>query len=261
MIIALINGWPLWLQFPAVLLLVGLVAAGFYWLMKWQSLGAWQQRIASLSPVLQTICGTLFVFSVTFLANSVWSTQDKASLAADEEARSLRIIRTYMDAMTGPSRDGMDKLLQDYGHALVLEWNQMVEHGSLPLAEQRLGDIYNAVLHGFSDGELNRTLQSRILDSLDTMSKARQERLTIAQETVTNEQWFTVIVLALLLLGVVAICHHHSAPARKLALTLITLAIAVPLFSVVTHDHPFEGYNAVNPHEILQAAGIPAGTT
>ncbi|MFT3988180.1 hypothetical protein [Aestuariivirga sp.] len=236
--------------------MTGLVAAVIYQILKTAVAGRLLAHVSDLSPILQTLCGTLFVLSVTFLANSVWATENQAGEAVHAEARTLRVIRTYMDSMTGPAHDTFLKLTQDYASASAAEWDTMAEHGGSPQAEAALSGIYRAVLLGFSAGEDNRLLQQRMLVELDELSSARAQRLTMAQDVVSGGQWFTVISLALLFLSVIGICHGRWPASRALALSVITLAISISLFVIVVHDRPFYGQQQVTPHPVLEAAGL-----
>ena len=215
------------------------------------------ENLADLSPVVMTLCGTLFVLSVTFLANSIWQMEDRARETINSEARSLRVIQTYMESMTGPSRDSFTRIIAGYGTAVAAEWPDM-RGGTSPLdAEKDLKDIYTAVIHGFSEGDMNRLLQQRMVTALDQLSAARQQRLSMAQDVVSGGQWFLVSMLGLLLLVMMALGHGRFPLPRTVALAAISLAISIALFVIVSHDRPFVGYQALTPQAILAAAGAP----
>ena len=209
--------WPPAGMFLFVLCVTGLIALAIHLVLCLPAVIRGLARIADMSPMLQTLCGTLFVLSVTFLANSVWAIEDRASEIVNEEARSIRVIRTYMDSMAGATQDGFAKLIQDYATASAAEWDAMAERGGSPEAEAALSAIYRAVVQGFASGDANRTLQQRMLVALDQLSVARAQRLTMAQEVVSGGQWFTVSALALLFLCVIGICHGRSPAARAAA--------------------------------------------
>jgi hypothetical protein len=242
-------------MFLLVLLVTGLFAFAIDRLIRWRRFAALVGELADLSPVLQALCGTMFVLAVTFLASAVWQTEHRARESVNEEARNLRIIRIYTDSMSGPAHDGILKLIKDYAQAVQAEWPVMIYEGPLLQAEQQLAALYRATILGFAEGELNRTLQQRLLTALDGLSQARQERLTIAQDHVSGGQWFIVAFMALLLLAVIAICHAKSPHARAVALSIITLAISISLFVILAHDWPFVGRLAVTPAPILEATG------
>lgn len=214
------------------------------------------QRLDGMSPAVMTLCGTLFVLSVTFLANIVWMSEDRARETVNTEARSIRVMEDYMAAMTGPARDGLTSLVTQYARAVVTEWPEMSRTGGGAAAERTLKDLYSAVIRGFAEGDQNRLMQQRLLLALDQLSNARQQRLSMAQDVVSGGQWFLVSVLGLLLLSVIALGHAQDRMPRAIALTAMTLAISVALYVILAHDRPFVGYNAVSPLPILWAAGV-----
>jgi hypothetical protein len=249
--------WSLHGMFLFVLGITGMVALVLHLLLMVPPFGRLMARFELMSPVLQALTGTLFVLSVTFLASSVWATEDRARELVNQEARGLHVVHVYMEQMTASSRNGFVKLLSDYADAVENEWETMASRGGSPKAEAVLDQVYRATMQGFAEGDTNRTIQQRILSALDELSTARQRRLNIANEGVTNGQWFTVISLGLLLLVVISICHVKLPAARGLALILMSLAIAISLFVIIAHDRPFLGKYAISPEPILKAARVP----
>lgn len=241
--------------FLLVLAIAGLVAFAFHVIIGHARFKGLNERLADLSPAIMTLCGTIFFLSVTFLANSVWQTEDKARETVNVEARSLRIMQDYMDAMTGPARDGLSKLIADYGVAVADEWPHMRSGGSAD-AERHLKDLYGAVIRGFAEGEQNRLMQQRLLTALDQLSAARQQRLSMAQDVVSAGQWFLVTALGVLFLAVIAIGHGRFGFPRGVGLTMIALAISIALYVILVHDRPFVGYKAITPQPILNAAEV-----
>lgn len=241
--------------FVIVLIIVGAIAAGLHALFALEALQRWSKRVSDLSPVVMTLCGTLFVLSVTFLANSVWQMEDRARESIHGEARSIRVMRSYVDAMTGPSRDGFNRLLLDYGAAVAKEWPSLRDPDARREAEQVLSGIYKAVIAGLSEGEQNRVLQQRLIVALDALSVARQQRLSMAQDVVSAGQWFLVTALGLLVLVAVAVGHGRFPAARRVALALLAVAISIAIFVIIAHDRPFIGDMAVSPQPILRATG------
>ena len=213
-------------------------------------------RITEMSPILQTLCGTLFVLAIAFLANAVWATEDRAHGIVNDEALSIHTVMTYVQSMNGPPRDDLHRLTQDYARAVETEWPQMSEEAGARPSSQQIDDLYAAIIARLSEGEQNRMLQQRLLDAVDDLALARQHRLTIAKENVSGGQWFMVSQLGLLLLVVIAVCHGRWPVSRAVALFLITLAVSISLFVIVAHDRPFVGQNAVGPQPIMAAAGL-----
>jgi len=214
------------------------------------------QRLPELSPAISTLCGTLFGLSVTFLANSVWTTEDRARQMVNTEARDIRVIRAYMDQLTGPTQDAFTHLITAYANAVADEWDAMTDAEARAPAERELRDLYAAVINGCSEGEQNRMIQQRLLASLDSLSIARQQRLSMAQDVVSAGQWLLVSGLGLLLMVMVALGHARFPLPRAVAMAAMTAAITLALFVIVVHDRPFVGNAALSPQPILRAAGV-----
>lgn len=243
-------------MFLAILAVVGSVALALHLLVPRWPMKSFSQRLPELSPAVLTLCGTLFGLSVTFLANSVWSTEDRARQMVNTEARDIRVIKVYMDQLTGPTRDGFTKLITTYANAVAGEWRAMTDADARAPAEQELRSLYAAVIGGFSEGEQNRMIQQRLLAALDSLSIARQQRLSMAQDVVSAGQWLLVSGLGLLLLVMMALGHARFSLPRAVAMAAMTAAITLALFVIVVHDRPFLGYSALSPQPILRAAGV-----
>lgn len=228
----------------------GLVHAAFLL----RPLGRLSERAADLSPAIQALCGTLFVLSVTFLANGVWQSEQRARETVHDEARNIRIIRTYLGAMVGSSEESLLRIVSNYGRAVESEWPRMSSMDGNARSEVELHAIYDATLLGLAEGDQNRVLQQRILAALDNLSQARQQRLSMAREVVSGGQWFMVTALAFLLIIVIAVSHGRFPVARLIALAAISLAIAIALFVILSHDRPFVGRLAITPVAITEAA-------
>jgi hypothetical protein len=239
-----------------ILAAVGSIALALHVFIARWPLKAISQRLPELSPAIITLCGTLFGLSVTFLANSVWTAEDRARQMVNSEARDIRVIRVYMDSFTGPTRDGFNHLITAYANAVAAEWNDMTNANARAPAERELRNIYAAAISGFSEGEQNRMIQQRLLSALDSLSIARQQRLSMAQDVVSAGQWLLVSGLGLLLLVMVALGHARFPLPRGVAMAAMTAAITLALFVIVVHDRPFIGYSALSPQPILRAAGI-----
>ena len=96
-----------------------------------------------------------------------------------------------------------------------------VDHRQRP-AEVALRTIYGAVIRGLAEGDQNRLLQQRLLTSLDDLSAARQERLSIAENYVSVSQWTLVVGLGIVLLFVVTLNHITTPLARKVAVAAVS---------------------------------------
>lgn len=207
--------------------------------------------LRDLSPVIQTICGTLFVLAVSFLASGVWQTEDRAKDFVNAEARSLRTLKVLAAPLPDAVETELSTALKAYASNVEAEWEAMELEGGSPDAEAAL----DRLLMLASSNQANTGL---ILSELEAVSKARQGRLNIAQEFVSAGKWSVVLSLSALLLVVVGLCHAHAAHARLIAMGLVSIAAALSLFVILAHDRPFQGVYGIRPAEITAAVtGAP----
>ena len=247
---------PPYLIFPLVLATVGAVAFLVQVLIRMPRARKASNDLSKISTAVVTVSGAIFGLSMSFLANSVWNSEDQARETVNAEARAIRVMDIYLDSLTEPTREGLSRLLVDYGRAVAAEWDDMADSDAEGgPAELALRDVYAAVIRGFAEGDLNRMVQQRLLGSLDSVSTARQQRLSIAQNYVSVSQWTLVTGLALVLLFTLSASHAAFPLARQISVTAITLAISIMLFVILLHDRPFIGYAALTPDPILAATG------
>lgn len=251
----LIYELPPPLLFLVVLSVVGAVALLIQQVLRIKAVARLAPRLTEMSPAVSTIAGAIFALSMTFLANSVWTIEINARAAVNAEARAIRVMDLYMDSLTPAAYDGMAKLIENYGEAVKAEWDIMTLDDYGTPAETALRTIYRAVIGGLSQGEQNRVLQQRLLTALDEVSVARQQRLSIAEDFVSISQWTLVTGLGVVLLLVVTLAHATVPLARRVAVSIIVLAISIMLYVIMLHDRPFVGYDAETPLPILKATG------
>jgi hypothetical protein len=237
-----------------VFVTVAIIAILLHLVFFWPRLYQLNDHLAKMSPVVLAISGTVFGLSVSFLANSVWINEDRAWETVYAEARSMRVMENYIEALAPESRDDLYKLIEKYGSAVQAEWPDMAMTGAAPEAEKALQEIYAAVIGDLAQGDRDKVLQQRILNSLDSLSAARQERLSMAQNIVSAGQWILVAGLGFLLLVMTASLHAKLPVTRALALGAITMAISFMTFVIVMHDQPFHGDRAIPPEAILRAS-------
>lgn len=244
------------LLFVVVLATVGGVALLIQQVIRIERVAKAAPALAKMSAAVTTIAGAIFGLSMTFLANAVWNTEDTARNAVNAEARAIRVMDLYMDSLTAPAYDGMSRLIENYGQAVAAEWDTMSEDDYGTPAETALRAIYGAVIKGLAEGDQNRLLQQRLLTSLDEVSAARQERLSIAENYVSISQWTLVTGLGIVLLFVVTLSHAGYPLARRVAVSAVVMSISIMLYVILLHDRPFIGYAAETPDAILKATGV-----
>lgn len=244
--------WPEGGMFVFLLGLCALVAIIIHQALKLTFLHRMLPDLHEVSPVLQTLCGTMFVLSVTFLASNVWQTESRARELTGIEARELRSVVTIAVGLPQAQREAVAGAAADYAKAVAAEWPSMARDGGTAEAEGLLVRLFNLSM----DESLAPAVREHLYTALQSLSQARQGRLNIASETVGSSRWSVVLSLAALLLVVIGICHVEAPAARAVSLGLVSIAITLSLFVILAYDRPFQGKLGLSPDPILHAAGI-----
>jgi hypothetical protein len=242
--------------FAVVFFCVGLVSVFLLAIMETPQIRRISLALSDMTTAVVTVSGAIFALSVTFLANSVWASEDKARESVYAEARSIRVIETYIEAMTGPLRGELAGLVDVYAMAVKAEWPGSDQEVVEPTAEQALSTMYSAVLREPGEGDTARALQQRLLVELDALSMAREQRLAMEQDAVSPGQWTLVIGLGVMLLVTVALSHARFHLARRVSLGVLTVSLSIMIYVIVLHHSPFVGPHAQSPDQILKAAGL-----
>ncbi len=239
--------------FVVILCMVGAVAFAIYSLLLLPPVRRASAGLIKINTAVGSISGGVFGLSLAFLAHSVYSMEDRARDAVNAEAHAVQDMTTTLNAMTGPGRDGLVRLLEHYGISVGNEWSVMAQGSSG--ANQSLQEIYSAIISWPTDEYKDKVHQSRLLAAYDNLSSARKERLSIAEDRVSGGQWALVEGLILTLLFVVAMSHADFRIAARVSLAAIATAASLLLFVIIMHDRPFFGYGALGPEPILAASG------
>ncbi|MGE3875192.1 MAG: hypothetical protein AB7F74_19735 [Parvibaculaceae bacterium] len=232
-------------------LFIGAAALGLWWAPKIAITFPLVRAGRELSPVLQTVCGTLFVLATTFLASNVWAIEDRAYEAVAIEAREVRLLRTLSQLLPEPRRSEVVNLVTDYAEQSAAEWPQMDDLGGSHEAERVLAALYNAAV---SLAPHEQLLSQEFMTALKAVGEARERRLDIAGNNLSPDQWAAMLILALIMAIAVTIVHASSDGGRAIALGLVAAVVSTALFLLIAHDRPFIGWDALEPRSVIAAA-------
>jgi hypothetical protein len=242
---------PLIALFLTLNVMTGIAAWLLWWLPTMPQAFPLVRASKEVSPVLQTICGTLFVLATTFLSSNVWTTEDKAYEAIAIEAREVRQLRTLSHLFAEPRRSELTNLVSEYATQSAAEWPHMEELGGSREAEQVLSALYGATI---SLAPSEQMLAGEFMRALNAVGEARERRLDIARNNVNSDQWAVMLILALIMAIAVTVVHAEYAKGRAIALGLVSVMVSTALFLLIAHDRPFIGWEALGPLPVLQAA-------
>jgi Protein of unknown function (DUF4239) len=204
------------------------------------------------------VVGFVFAFFIGFVVSAMWGQINNADgKARIEGAAGVQLARD-LTVFDEPDRDRIRRSLLDYEQAAVAEWNEAASGRSYPDADRALASLYTAYEKVQARTDFQRTRLATSLSNLDTLSRARTERVLQARTDI-GPPWslWAVIFLTSGLLLACAIIYGVEKPATHYAMVAILgMLVAVQLFLVLELSHPFIGEIATSPEPLREVIRI-----
>lgn len=243
-----------------------LVTAAIYALVIALATGERARTFKGVSPGLLSPLGIIFGLLVAFLAAQVWSDVDRAHVAVNREASSLRGVVMLSRAFPGaPETHFRSLVAQHIRDARDVEWPAMAhQRATLTMVPAPLAEALQTavMLSPNSPGQV--TAQREIVTSIENALDARRQRILASRASVDWVKWSAVMLQALCTLVAIAMVHSDTRGTAKLALGLFATAVAVCIVLLAAHDPPFAGPLGVQPAPLLQvqpdSTGVGPGT-
>jgi hypothetical protein len=231
-----------------------LVTAGIYAVVMALATGERARAFKGVSPGLLPPLGIMFGLLIAFVAAQVWGDVDRATVAVNREASSLRGVVLLSRAFPGEPDVRLRSLVgQHVREARDVEWPAMAQHrATLSMVPGSLADaLQTAVaLPTTTPGQISA--QREIIAALESALDARRQRILVSRSSVNWVKWSTLLLQALCTLVAIAMVHSDNRAAAKLSLGLFSTAIALCLVLIAAHDRPFTGQLSVGPSPLLQ---------
>jgi len=231
-----------------------LVTAGIYAVVMALATGERARAFKGVSPGLLPPLGIMFGLLIAFVAAQVWGDVDRATVAVNREASSLRGVVLLSRAFPGEPDVRLRSLVgQHVREARDVEWPAMAQHrATLSMVPGSLADaLQTAVaLPTTTPGQISA--QREIIAALESALDARRQRILVSRSSVNWVKWSTLLLQALCTLVAIAMVHSDNRAAAKLSLGLFSTAIALCLVLIAAHDRPFTGQLSVGPAALLQ---------
>jgi Protein of unknown function (DUF4239) len=244
--------WLIVLVFAATYLVAGLI----YLSVTRLAVGSRAAAFAAVSPGLLPPLGIVFALVVGFLAAGVWNDGDRAQLAVNREASSLRTAILLVDSFPAAQAGRMRSLIRRHIHETVVdEWPAMAHRRvTLTVIPAALAEALDFALALKPHTEGEKVAQREITTSLEDALDARRQRIIISDSRVNWLKWLGVIALALLTLLAIAFVHSSDRRTAAIALSIFASAVAVSVVLIASQDRPFGGRFGVKPTLLEQVS-------
>jgi Protein of unknown function (DUF4239) len=197
------------------------------------------------------VIGVLYAVLLAFVVVITWERFYDAEKALAAEAGSAATIFRLSGGLDETSaarlRANMAAYLQS---VLADDWPAMAGGRSSPVTTRVLSDLYEELVHYRPADLHDADMQKDLLSELDQMTRARRERLVMAEGTVPNVIWFVIFLGAALTI----VFSFFFGIRNVLVQSLMTGVLAAIIFSailvVVAIDRPYTGAVTVSKDSI-----------
>lgn len=230
-----------------------LVTAGIYMLVMALATGERARAFKGVSPGLLPPLGIMFGLLIAFVAAQVWGDVDRANVAVNREASSLRAVVLLARAFPEDADTRLRGLIaQHVRDARDVEWPQMAQHrATLAMVPGSLADALQTAVALPTPTAGQVAAQREIIAALQSALDARRQRILVSRSSVDWVKWSTLLLQALCTLIAIAMVHSDNRTSAKLSLGLFSTAIALCILLIAAHDQPFVGQLSVRPTPLL----------
>jgi hypothetical protein len=213
----------------------------------------------SVSPGMLPPLGIIFGLFVAFTAAQVWSDNDHASSAVNDEASALRTAFVFAASFPGEPEARLHDFIKTYVHEAATEEWPMMAHRTAPLnmtpRPLREALQFTLALPAISPGQ--QTAQREIMSALEAALDARRHRIIVSLTKVNAVKWSCLCLQAICALLAIAFVHCDDRLASLLAMGLFASGVSASVLLIAAHDRPFAGQVAVTPKPLLEIVSDP----
>ena len=231
-----------------------LVAALIHLVVGALAVGDRARAFKAVSAGMLSPLGIIFGLFVAFTAAQVWNDTDRANVAVNREASSLKSVLVLASSFPGESESQLRSLVTRYVHEVVdQEWPMMAHHGaSLSIGPAPLIDALRFTLALPTNSSGQRTAQRELVSDLQNAADARRQRILISSSEVNVVKWICLILQALCALLAIAVVHSDNRTASMFTIGVFATGIAASVLLILAHDRPFLGQISIKPGPLLQ---------
>jgi hypothetical protein len=238
----MVYQYPIW---AVGLLLAGAAVLGAVLL----ELCAWRllpnelrQRHNDVTAAIFSIIGVTYAVLLAFVAMLAWEGFNRAKAASYVEAAVIGDVYNLSAGFAAPEKSSIRNEILGYARRVVtVEWPAQAEGLMVDQGSIHLNGLNKTAIALHPSGQVDSHLHSLLLQAIERLWDARQQRLLAAQTTIPGIVWFVVIVGGALTIAFGSFLGASSLR-LKLAMSAVLAASGVlVLILIVALSNPFRG--------------------
>jgi hypothetical protein len=197
------------------------------------------------------VIGVLYAVLLAFVVVISWERFHDAENALAQEAGGAATVYRVAGGLDESTDAALRANLSAYLNSVLRDdWPAMVRGRSSAVTTRVLSDLYDQVIgyHPANLGDSN--LQSDLLSELDQVTRARRERLLMAEGTVHPVIWFVLFLGAALTISFTFFFGTENLIAQSLMTGILSAIILSAVLVVIALDRPYTGAVQVSKEPI-----------
>jgi len=252
------NDWlhylPIRWMALVIFTIVYLTAGAIFAIIMVLARGERAEAFKRVSPGLLSPLGAVFGLLVIFVVFQVFNDFDRAKMAVDREASSIRTAVLLAGSLSGEPETQIRNLVRRHiDEAVSAEWPAMAKQAaSLNVAAPALSEAFRLALSLKPQSEGQILARNEIVRELENAMDARRERINLSRSTVNWVKWTCMFAQAVCALVAIAMIQSDNRAAAAIAMGIFATGVAVSGLLIASHDRPFSGEIRVQPDVLLQ---------
>ncbi|HEV3181894.1 MAG TPA: DUF4239 domain-containing protein [Steroidobacteraceae bacterium] len=197
------------------------------------------------------VIGVLYAVLLAFVVIITWERFYDAEKALAVEAGSAATIYRLSGGLDETSAATLRANMSAYLKSVLADdWPAMTLGRSSRVTTRVLSDLYEELVHYRPADLHDADLQKDLLSELDQMTRARRERLVMAEGTVPNVIWFVIFLGAALTIAFTFFFGTSNVIVQSLMTGVLAAIIFSAILVVIAIDRPYTGAVTVSKESI-----------
>jgi hypothetical protein len=257
-----VSNVPAWLLLLGLIVLVPGGAVLIQLFVRWRFGGLAEGAHNKATEFVYRVIGFVYAFFIGFVVSAMWGQIRDADADVRTEGAAGAQLARDLTVFDKPDSDRIRHSLLEYERAAVGEWPTAASGDFVPEADDALHRVYTAYEEVQARTDAQKTLLSRSFTNLDTVSRARTERVILARTNVgpPGPLWAIILLNSGLLIGGAIIYGVEKHTIHYSIVVTLGVLVAGQLFLVLELSHPFIGAVATSSEplqEVVQVLSRP----
>jgi hypothetical protein len=197
------------------------------------------------------VIGVLYAVLLAFVVVISWERYHDAENALAREAGAAATVYRLAGGLDESTAAALRTNLSAYLNSVLADdWPAMMRGRSSPVTTRMLSDLYDQVIRYRPTDPHDANMQSDLLSELDQVTRARRERLVMAEGTVNPVIWFVVFLGAALTISFTFFFGTENLIAQSLMTGILAAIILSAVLVVIALDRPYTGAVTVSKEPI-----------